>query len=325
MAESISLAQVATDLQNYAYDHKEHIAKSLMKIGFEGLSGSPVKPLVEYVNILPAEGEIVLTDLITGDPLQPGNKGTFDPKLYGTFKTRKAKPEPIKVDLLFGEQKIRNMYNTYIGRVKYASVDPREVPYEEWILDELNKDVRKYLRLALFNAALAPNGTTSADIFDGWVEQISDTITNAPTTINVVNMAAWTIDNAVTEAEKMAEALPSSMAYGEESVLVLSKARYDLYNKAFRKAYGGLNYNNEFKKTYLEGTQIELIVEDGVAAFNRPFITVRQNLAFLMDDARMGNVRFDFSERDRSMAYLMDFEGGVGISATELLYVGAFV
>ncbi|MDP1814428.1 MAG: hypothetical protein Q8K92_08265 [Leadbetterella sp.] len=325
MAESVSLAGITAGLNDYALNHKVEIVNQVMEIGFGGAPNSPIKPLSDYVNIFPADGEIVLSDLLTVDPLQPGNKGSFDPKAYATFKTRKAKPEPVKVDLLFGEQKIRTMYNTYMARVAMKKYDPEVVPFEEWLIAKLNNDVQYYLRTGMYKAALDANGTDSLDLFDGYVEQITDTIANAPATINVVNMAAWTIDNAVTEAEKMADALPSKIAFQEGTVMVMTKAAKTLYQKAFRKAYPSLPYNDGFGKTFLEGTNVEMIIEEGVGTFARPFITTRDNLVAMYDESRIGDIAFDYQKRDRSMAFLMDFDFGVGICATELLYVGAFV
>jgi hypothetical protein len=82
-------------------------------------------------------------------------------------------------------------------------------------------------------------------------------------------------------------------------------------------------YNNSFGKVTLEGTNVEIIVEDGMQGFDLPIITTRNNLVALVDTARIGDVNFDYQRRDRSMAFLMDFNFGAGISASELLWVGA--
>lgn len=324
MAEAVSLAKVAADLQNYALDHKNYVVRRTIEIGFAGIPNSPVKPLAYYMNIMPADGEKVITDLLTVDPLQPGQKDTFDPKAYSTFKTRKAKPYPIKVDLLFGQKKIQALKDTYMSRVQGGQLDPEEVPFAQWMIDRLLPDVQKYMRVAIWKAALDANGDSSLDIFDGLVEQITDIITNTPADINVVSLTALTIDNCVTEFEKMAEALPTAVTYDENTVMIVTKAMKQLYEKAYRKAFGALPYNDEFRKVYLEGTNVELIVEPGIEGFNRPIITTKDNLTFLYDPNTMGNLVFDYDKRDRSIAWLMDFDAGAGIAASELLWVGSF-
>jgi hypothetical protein len=326
--DSFSMASISADLQEYALDHQEYIINEVFSIGFGGAPNSPIKPLDDYVNILPADGEVVLTDLITGDPLQPGNKGSFDPKDdYAALKTRKAKPEAVKVDLLFKEDKIRALYNTYMARVRMLKYDPETLPFEQWLTDRLAKDVQKYMRVAMFTGVTnQAAGTSSVDIFDGWIEQITDIILNDPADINTVDLellySNLTIDNIIDTFEKMADALPAEFAYAEDTVMIVPKALRDLYNKGYRKAHGGNTNNDGFERLQLDGTNVDIIVEPGITAFNRPIITTRENLVFLYND--MGSVNFDYQKRDRSLAYLMDFEAGVGMCASERLWIGTF-
>lgn len=328
MADSFSLAGISADLQDYSLDHQEHIIDDIFEIGFGGVENTPIVALDSYVNVMPANGEVVLSDLVTGDPLQPGNKGAFNPKDdYAEYKTRKAKPEPAKVDLLFKEDKIRALHNTYMAKVRRLEYNPEVLPFEEWLLKRLAVDVQKYLRLGFWNAVSNGAGTTYEDLFDGIVELVSDTITNDLASINVsdleVKYSELTVDNCVPTFEKMLTGLPSNFAYGESAVIVLTKAMYDLYNTSYRKLHGTVNYNSNFNKRYMDGSTIEMIIEDGITAFNRPIITTRDNLVFLYND-ETGSVDFDYQRRDRSLAYLMDFEVGAGACATERIYVGAW-
>lgn len=325
--DSFSLAGVSDELANYALDHQEHIIDDIFEIGFGGVAGTPIVPLDSYVNIMPATGKVVLTDLVTGDPLQTGNKGAFNPKDdYATLKTRTAEPMPVKVDLLFKEQKIRSLYDTYMVRVKKGVYNPQEVPFASWMLDRLGKDVQKYLRLGFFRAVHNAAGTSYEDLFDGIVELISDTIVNDAPSINVEDLAVkrseLTVDNCVASLELMKKNLPSNFAYGEDAVMIVDKTLFDLYNESYRKVHKDLNYNGEFTKRYMDGSTVEIIVEDGLSEFARPIITTRDNLVMLYDGD--GSVDFDYQKRDRSMAFLMDFKAGAGACATERIYVGAW-
>lgn len=327
MAESFSLAEVAADFQDYALDHQEHIIDEIFQIGFGGVENTPIVPLDSYVNIMPADGEVVLSDLITGDPLQPGEKDAFNAKAYATYKTQKAKPHPIKVDLRFSNTRMRALYNTYMARVRGAKFNPEEMPFEEWLLSRLNKDVQKYMRLAFWNAVSNPEGTSSADLFDGIVELITDTITNDLPAINVtdleVKLSDLTVDNCVPTFEKMLNGLDSAFAFGEDAVCVMPKSLYDLYNTSYRKLHGNVNYNSNFSKRYMDGSSIEMIVEDGITAFSRPIITTRNNLVMLYN-GNSAQIEFDYQKRDRSLAYILDFEAGAGACATERIHVGAW-
>ena len=321
--DAISMADISTDLQNYAYDHREHIIQSVSQVGFDALPNSPIVALDSFVNFMPSSGEIVLTDLIVGDPLQPGGKDSFDPKNNVVkFKTRKAHVEPIKVDLKFAHTKILAMYNTYLGRVKTQKIDPMTYPYEQDVIDKILVSVKKHLRLGMWKGVKNVNDPTFLGLFDGWLKQITDTILNFPASINIVDINPITASNAIAELEKMKAVLPEEVRFSGEAVMILSTAHMDAYNANYRALYGALPYNTEFNKRYLDGSNIEMIVEQGVAAFNRPIITTRDNLVYLYDDEnKQNNVDFDFQKRERSLAYLMDFFAGTGICATELIWV----
>jgi hypothetical protein len=322
--DSLSMTDIASDLKNYAYDHKEYIISRLLSIGFGGVPNSPIKALDEFAMMLPTSGEVVLTDLIMGDPLQPGGKDSFDPKNnVAKFKTRKASVKPVKVDLKFSHTKILAMYNTYMGRVKTQKIDPETYPFEEFVITELLKSIQKYMRLALWSAIEDENDLSYLGLFNGWKKQILDIIANEPASINVIDIAVITGNNAVAQLEIMKKSLPEEIRYGGEAVLIVDSATKDFYEENYRTLHGSLPYNQGFTKQYLDGTNIEIIVEQGVAGFGRPIITPKDNLVFLYDDLnKLNDVDFDYQKRDRSLAYLMDAFTGAGIAATERIYIG---
>lgn len=321
--DAISMADISTDLQNYSLDHQEHLIRSISQIGFGALPGSPIVALDSYVNFLPSSGEVVLTDLLVGDPLQPGGKDSFDPKNNVVkYKTRKASVRPIKVDLKFAHTKILAMYNTYLGRVKTQKIDPETYPYEQYVIEKILESVKKHMRLGMWKAVENANDPSFLGLFNGWIKQITDTIINDPTHINIVDINPITGTNAVGEFDKMIKALPEEIRYSGEGVMIVSTSHMDAYNADYRTKFGALPYNTSFNKTTVDGSNIEIIVEQGVASFNRPIVTTRENLVYLYDDEnKQANIDFDYQKRDRSLAYLMDFFSGCGICATEQIWV----
>jgi hypothetical protein len=322
--DSLTMADITEDLQNYALTGQVKIIQQVTAIGFDGVAGSPIASLDSYVMFLPTDGEVVLTDLIMGDPLQPGGTDVFNPKNDVTgFKTRKAGVKPTKVDLKFLHSKIMQMYNTYIARMKAGKIDATKLPYEEDIVNKLIISVKKYLRLAMWKAVYNVSDKSFLGLFDGWRKQILDAIALADGSINIIDIAVITGSNAVAQFEIMKKALPEEVRYSGEAVLLVSGQMLDFYEDNYRELYGNLPYNTGFNKKYLDGTTIEIIVEQGLAGFNRPIITMRNNLVWLYDDENKQNtVDFDYQKRDRSLAFLMDFFNGVGICATELIWVG---
>lgn len=322
--DSLTMADITEDLTNYALTGQVKIIQQVTAVGFDGVAGSPLVALDSYVMFLPTTGEVVLTDLLIGDPLQPGGTDVFNPKNdVVAFKTRKASVKAVKVDLKFLHTKIMAMYNTYIARMNAGKVDPEKVPYEEDIIRKLLVAVKKYLRLGMWKAVENVADKSFMGLFDGWRKQILDAIALNDGSINVVDINPISALNAVAELEKMKKALPEEVRYGDNAVLLVSSAMKDFYEDNYRALYGTLPYNTGHTKKYLDGSNIEIVVEQGLAGFNRPIITTRDNLVWLYDDENaQNNVDFDYQKRDRSLAYLMDFFSGVGICATELIWVG---
>lgn len=313
MAEAIALAALDADLKAYTLDHKEYLVNKMWQIGLQGVDGTQIKPMGEFVQLMDADGTKILSEITTSDPLQPGNKGTFNSKAYGAFTNRRATPEHVKVDMEFGEVRINELYDTYLSRVRMKIYDPKKVPFEEFLMMNLSLDVQKYLRKAFWMGTKNPSGTTSLDLFDGIVTMLADDLAETTPTVNTATIATITASNAVTQFEAIADDLSTEQALNGNNVMIVSHKHMKMYNKHYRSTYGGLNYNNEFKKTMIEGTNIEIIVDQWVEAFDTPMITTRENMAMLLDDKRIGQVDFDYNRRLRNIAFLMDFKAGCGI------------
>lgn len=326
MAEALSLSGVANNLQEYAYDHKEHLVSRIAEIGLEGRPGTPIKALGDYVNVMDCNGieTVVLTDLDTVDPLQPGNTDEFNPKAYGTLKSRQMTSRPIKVDLKYSQSQLQKLWSTYMMKVRMKRFDPKVVPFEEWVMTRLAEDIQKYLRVGFYSSVYDAEGTDSTDIMDGIVDQITDIITGAPATINTVALTALTLANVRAQFDLMKAALPAKARYGEDTVMIMTTTMMDLYNKAYQNEVGAAPYNTEFKKTFLEGTQVEMIVEPGVDAFARPVIATKDNLAMMLDFNRLAEFEFYYNKETRAISVMLDFYGNAGIANPKELWVGGF-
>ncbi|CAN1553001.1 hypothetical protein MCERE19_02247 [Spirosomataceae bacterium] len=327
MPEALSLSGVAADLQGYAYDHKEHLVSRIAEIGLEGRPGTPIKALADYVNVMECDGiqSIVLTDLDTVDPLQPGNKDEFNPKAYGTLKNRTMTSRPIKVDMKYSQSQIHKLYSTYMMKVRMKRFDPKVVPFEEWVMVRLAEDIQKNLRIAFYNSIYDADGTDSGDIMDGVLDQITDIIAAAPTTTNAVALgSALTLATVRAKFDILKAALPAKVRYGADTVMILNTAAYDLYCQAYQKEVTASPYNTEFGKTFLEGTQVEMIVEPGVEAFARPIIATKDNLAMMLDFNRLAEFEFYYNKETRAISVMLDFYGNAGIANPKDLWIGGF-
>lgn len=321
MAEAITLASLDTDLKNYTLDHKEYFPNKMWQIGLNGVEGTKIKPLADFVQLLDADGTKVLSKVTTSDPLQPGNKDAFNPKAYGSFSNRKVSPEFIKVDQLYSETRINEMYETYLARVRGGKYDPFKVPFEEYLLQNLAMDVQKYLRKAFWMGDYNASGTTSLDLFDGIIKILSDDLLETTPKVNIADIATITASNAVAQFEAICDALTIEQAMNGDNVMIVSHKHAKMYNKDYRDRYG--KYTGvDLEKRMVDETNIEIIVDEWVTAFDTPMITTRENMVMLMDDSRMSDVRFDVDQRLRNIAFLMDFRGGAGVRSLEEFTLG---
>jgi hypothetical protein len=169
-----------------------------------------------------------------------------------------------------------------------------------------------------------PAGTDSADIMDGIVDQLTDIISTAPTTINTVSLTALTLANVREQFDLMKASLPAKVRYGADTVMAITTEMMDLYNKAYQNEVGAAPYNTQFNKTFLEGTQVEMIVEPGLDTFARPIIATKDNLAMMLDFDRMGQFEFYYNKETRAISVMLDFYGNAGIANPGDLWVGGF-
>jgi hypothetical protein len=292
----LSLSKVTTDLKDYAKTNESEIVEFVAEIGLNGIEGTPVRALDDYVNIVPVDGpeDHVLTDIITVDPLQPGGTGTFNPKQYGTAGTRTIKTLPVKSDLIFTEDKILEYHKTYIFQASRKKFDPTKLPFEEWLVKKILTDTQKFLRTAFYKAVKTNPGanSTSLDIFNGILKHMEVDLAIDPTPINVVEVPEIGPTTILEVVDLMKKAIPSKFRYNGNTVLICGQGFFDTYTEAYRKEFGSLRYNTEYNKLTIDGSNIELAVEEGVEEFGLPIATVKGNFGMTLDQTRLGQLDF---------------------------------
>lgn len=148
------------------------------------------------------------------------------------------------------------------------------------VLAFLSAKLGHNLQSHIFNAVRNDNGTTSADLFNGFdtiaAAEIGATTPTISTTIgNRFNFtAAITASNAVDQITALCEAASELLVSGDRKVnLYCAPAIYRAYLKDYQASNGALPYNTEFRKLVVEGfEQVNFVPLYNMA--NSPYVYI---------------------------------------------------
>jgi hypothetical protein len=317
-AGSLDLSNLDSKLKDYALANTDQILTQTLvdDTGFEN-----------YMFMIPdVIDEIPLTQLVMGDILQPGGKDAFNPTNNALqFKDRLGKVRPCKVDLQFPNSQVISIYKSYLGQVKGKQINPYELPFEAFFMQQIAKKAKDNLRRkAIFKGVYNAAGTAPADTMDGLLTIVTNAI--AATTIPAGNIytagGAFTASNAVDQIEAIAD-IVDPLYDGDDFICLLSPTVMKYYKRDYRASFTAAPYNKDYEKQYIDGTSIELIPEIGMAGSNRVIITRRQNAFWLTGDTSA--VESIIVERQlRNINVLMDFEAAPEIGIAEIVYTNDY-
>lgn len=322
--DSLNLTALAASLETYARDNQEHIFLRALLPGVDaGIEGTSVVPLAQYMTVMTASDEVVLTNLEVGDVVQPGGKDTFNPTANAVkFKARIGKVRPLKVDLQFLHSKIMALYKSYLGQVRSKQIDPTVIPFEEYITARVLAKIQENIRVqTIFNGVYNAAGSGPLDVADGLRTQILAAIAAGDVPAgNIIDTAVITASNSVAETEKIIAGIPDAEFY-DGLICVCSRAYKTNYEADYRQKYGTLPYNSGQLKSSIVGTDIPFVVEPGLTGFTRPIFTKPGNLVYLYDDLKGADtLAVDYAKRTRDIAWVMDAQVGAGIAIAEQIW-----
>lgn len=148
------------------------------------------------------------------------------------------------------------------------------------VLAYLSAKLGHNLASHIFNAVRNDNGTTSADLFNGFdtiaAAEIGATTPTISTTIgNRFNFtAAISANNAIDQITALCEAASELLVSGARKVnLYCAPAIYRAYLKDYQASNGALPYNTEFRKAVVEGfEQVNFVPLYNMA--NSPYVYI---------------------------------------------------
>ncbi|GAB2954729.1 hypothetical protein GCM10027048_20300 [Hymenobacter coalescens] len=297
-------------LKDYTVKESDNILSEILIDGHSFL---------DYVNLLPdVTDEIDLMQMFIDSVLQPGGKDTFDPKGTFSFKKRTGKVRDCKIDFTLTPKQINTMWKSFMGRInKSKRGDVYDVPFWGFLMEQLAKKGKQELHLdAFFKGVYNGDSTKANRVFDGILPLMSDA--GAIPAGNIYSGAPITQLNAIDQLEGLADKVPSDKLQWDIVALVEPEVM-KFYNRDYRATYGGLNYNNEFKHTLLDGTNITLVAEPGLAQTSAVIMTPRENISWLTGELTNTD-SFIVEKSKRNINIMMDFQAAPDFALGEYIW-----
>lgn len=252
--------------------------------------------------------QVPLPNLVVGDIVKPANNSTFAPTAGAlSFGSRILQVRPWKADLQIIPA---DLNKSWLGKYKKKGSDVYDMPFEQYIMNEIIKKVRHQLRTtSLFSGVYNAGGATATDIMNGVKKIIADEIT--ATNITPVVTGAVTAANVIDKVELVYDNLGEAVKRGDTQLLV-SPQIFAWYVRKYRELYGANgDYSGMAKfQVPLDGTNCMIKSEPGLAASQRMICTTTDNITFgvdsLADDSNINSQVFE-----RTIKLMIDAKAGV--------------
>lgn len=298
-------------LKDYTVQEAEEI---LTQILIDGHS------FLQYVNLLPdVTDEIDLVQMFIDSVLQPGGKDTFDPKGTFSFKKRTGKVRDCKIDFTLTPKQINTMWKSFMGRIKKAGArgDVYDVPFQGFLMEMLARKGKEEIHLAAFFKGVYNGDKTAANrVFDGILPLMSDAgIIPAG---NIFAGAPINQNNAIDQLEGLVDKVPSHLV-NTDIVCLVEPDVMKFYNRDYRATFGQIGTYNEFKHTTLDGTNVSLIAEPGLAQTNGVIMTPRENISWLTGELNNPD-SFIVEKSKRNVNIMADFQAAPDFAIAELIW-----
>jgi hypothetical protein len=174
----------------------------------------------------------------------------------GTITVGKRELEIFVGDMIHYE-KIEDLRTTIlgeqlVGKTKDFSKHPLELQIIALVVNKISEKLNK----ALFSAVRNASGTTTLDLFDGFdtileADKLAGRISTALN--NYFDLGTITKANVCDKLRDFYQASNDELQ-DQDTKLFLPKTIYNWYNQTYKEENGSLPYNQQYKKTFLEGT-----------------------------------------------------------------------
>ncbi|MEO1210783.1 MAG: hypothetical protein AAFX78_14705 [Cyanobacteria bacterium J06638_20] len=271
---------------------------------------------LQHVTVVETRDEMPITNIRTGKLLRPQkydnawNPGSDKVKM----KPRMLKVRPAKFDLEFIPAA---HWKTWLGYNRRAgSADQHYMPFEQWILMHLAKEVAEEIQLdIIWKGVHDPDGESPKDVCDGLEKIVEDSIAAAGEfdvpAAQVVDVGTITSANAYDQALQVARALPEKLR-GRMTKAFMTWNVADSYNDDYTATIGAAPFNTDFNKARINGTNSEIVRTVGMSS-GKILISEPTNLFVGMDLESDVN-QITFEKNRRGLDVMFDCQIGVQVA-----------
>jgi len=275
---------------------------------------------LNYMELYPdVTDQLALTQMFVTSVLQPGNKDTFDPKGTVGFKNRIGQVRACKIDYTLTPTTITAMWKGYLGRIaKSKRGDIYDVPFQQYIIDKLAERAKEEMHLdAVFKGVYNADKKTANRVFNGLLPLMSQAGVIASK--QIYTGAPITQNNAIDQLEGIADLVPSHLI-NKDLVMLVEPSVAKFYNRDYRTTYGTKQDYQGFAHTTLDGTNITIVPEPGLADTGGIICTLRNNLVWMTGPLGGGPNSFVIEKHRRNVDIMADFEAAPDFAIAEYVW-----
>jgi hypothetical protein len=264
--------------------------------------------------------QLALTQMFVSSVLQPGGKDTFSPKGTVGFKNRIGQVRDCKIDYTLTPTMINAMWKSYLGRIaKSKRGDVYDVPFQQYIIDKLAEKAKEEMHLeAVFKGVYNHDKTAANRVFDGLLPLLSKAgVLDAK---QIYAGAPITQANAIDQLEGIADKVPSHLI-NKDLVMLVEPEVAKFYNRDYRATYGTKQDYQGFTHTTLDGTNITIVPEPGLAETGGIITTLRNNLVWMTGPLGGGPNSFIVEKSKRNVDIMADFQAAPDLAIAEYVWV----
>lgn len=277
---------------------------------------------LDYMELYPeVTDQLALTQMFVSSVLQPGGKDTFDPKGTVGFKNRIGQVRDCKIDYTLTPTMINAMWKSYLGRIaKSKRGDVYDVPFQQYIIDKLAEKAKEEMHLeAVFKGVYNHDKKQANRVFDGLLPLLSKA--GVLQASQIFAGAPITQSNAIDQLEGLADKVPSHLI-NKPLVMLVEPSAAKFYNRDYRGTFGG-NTNNTgpFEHKMLDGTNITIVPEPGLADTGGMICTLKGNLVWMTGPLGGGPNSFIVEKSKRNVDIMADFQAAPDLAIAEYVWV----
>ncbi len=312
-APAIDFSGLGPKIQSYTLRESENLLTTMLITN---------QSYLDYMELYPdVTDQLALTQMFVDSVLQPGGKDTFDPKGTVGFKNRIGQVRDCKIDFTLTPKMINAMWKSYLGRIaKSKRGDVYDAPFQQYIMDKLAAKAKEEMHLkAVFKGVYNGDKKQPNRVFDGLLPLLSKASVLANS--QIFAGAPVTQSNAIDQLEGIADKVPSHLI-NEDLVMLVEPSAAKFYNRDYRATFGG-NTNNTggFEHKLLDGTNITIVPEPGLADTGGIVCTTRNNLVWMTGPLGGGPSSFIVEKSRRNVDIMADFQAAPDLAIAEYVWV----